>query len=262
MGVTPALNALGIAYFNGLGVARDTQRAVRYLRDAADKGDPDAMTNLAAAILGGVVSGNVNRLSQPDFSEAIALLESSALRGRQGALLELGSILVESPRTFIVPPHTGTSHEGARDCPRGVAILRLLVEMWGPCARALADALLAHKAGAARQALMRYLHAATLGSSVGMANAAHLLLQLDDQHEASAALPRAGGRVALAHELLREAHTLGNTDGSLALADALHDQASAGDDGDAAKSHDSGFREAFTLYQHGALCPAAPNLRS
>ena len=41
-------------------------------------------------------------------------------------------------------------------------------------------------------------------------------------------LPRPGGRRLLARRLLRRAHALGNTDGSLSLADDLFDEAEAG----------------------------------
>ena len=54
MGVTAGLNALGVAYFNGLGVQKDVPRAIEYLRRAVQGGDTDGMTNLAAALLGGV----------------------------------------------------------------------------------------------------------------------------------------------------------------------------------------------------------------
>ena len=266
MGVAPALNALAVAYFNGLGVARDRQRAVGYLRQAVEAGDPDAMTNLAAAILGGEVSGNRHQLSQADFGEALQLLEASALRGRQGSLLELGALLVGSPRTYVAPPPPGTAHEGADDCPRGVAMLRLLVEMWGSCARALADGLRAYKSGASGRALMLYMHAAALGSSAGMTNAAFLLLQLDD--EAAAVLPRPGGRVELARRLLRDAHELGNTDASLTLADMLYDEAStaggatppsASDDAEGTVSRENaGYAEALTLYEHVVRTVADP----
>ena len=120
-------------------------------------------------------------------------------------------------------------HAGAEDCPRGVALLRLLVEMWGPCADALAEGLKAHKSGAAGRALMQYLRAALLGSASGMANAAHLLLSSspDLDREIGAAWPQPNARVELARALLREAHGLGNTDASISLADELYQDASA-----------------------------------
>ena len=233
MGVVPALNALGIAHFNGWGVPRDTAKAIDYLRRAANLGDPEAMTNLAAATLGGEVSGHRHWILQEDFDEALALLEASALRGRRGALLQLGALLVGAPRTYVAPPARAegrVEHMGARDCPRGVALLRLLVEMWGPCAYALARALQAYKDGRRGRALMLYLRAAALGSSVGMANAAHLLLASggdDGSAPPWAALPRAERRAHVARALLREAHGLGNTDASIALADLLFDDAAA-----------------------------------
>ena len=270
------------------------------------QGDPEAMTNLAASVLGGETTAEVesdtetadpNGITQAAFDEGIALLEGAALRGRRGALMQLGALLVGSPRTWVAPPRTPVGHdrfsrlegyahaapherkhEGSDDCPRGAAMLRLLIELWGPCAAALADGLRAHKAGDGSKALMLYLRAAALGSAVGMANAAHLLLQMreepsgrvgeatgeevggeageeaDDEagdeageeageetgeEEASkgkpttetlpsaTSLPRPSGRLPLALALLREAHRLGNTDASLALADFLYDGATA-----------------------------------
>mmetsp|Transcript_8450 Transcript_8450/g.17107 ORF Transcript_8450/g.17107 Transcript_8450/m.17107 type:complete len:236 (-) Transcript_8450:8-715(-) len=96
--------------------------------------------------------------------------------------------------------------------------------MWGPCAAALRRGLEAYKRGELAHALMRYLHAAALGSAVGMANAAHILAGLDAE-AAARLLPRPEGAKALALSLLREAHALGNPDASLALADWLYDEA-------------------------------------
>lgn len=225
-GVAPALNALGVAYFNGLGTERDVERALHYLREAVALGDPEAMTNLAAFILGGedvaLTAGLRHQgLTEAGLAEGLELLESSALRGRRGALLLLGSILVGRPRTFIAEG----PHGDAIDCPRGVALLRLLLELWGGCAGWLAMGLKAYKAGHSVGSLMSYLHAAALGSATGMANAAHLLLKLSD--EEAAFLPRPHGRHALARSLLHEAHELGNTDASLSLADLLYDEATA-----------------------------------
>lgn len=114
-------------------------------------------------------------------------------------------------------------------------------------------------------ALMRYLHAAALGSSVGMGNAAHLLLRL--RGEEAASLPRPATRASLAHALLREAHELGNTDASLELADALYDEASAAtfstnaavEGGTRGRTTgDAGFVEALQLYKHTHLTVGDP----
>ena len=137
----------------------------------------------------------------------------------------LGSILVGKPRTFIA----SGPHGSGVDCAHGMALLRLLIEMWGPCAELLARGLRAFKEREWPQALMAYLHAAALGSAVGMANAAHLLLSEDNEaaDSLSAALPRPEGRRVLARSLLRLAHELGDTDASLALADMIYDEAAA-----------------------------------
>ena len=252
LGVTPAWNALGVAYFNGFGVPRDTVKAVACLRRAVQEGDPEAMTNLAAAILGGETTrqadGRLGVLGQGEFTEALSLLETSALRGRRGALLQLGALLVGAPRTYISPPGGDhhRKHDGQDDCPRGVALLRLLLEMWGPCADSLAAALRAWKAGDGTQALHLYLRAAAMGSSVGMANAAHLLLRLSDADAvADAQLARPESRATLARSLLREAHELGNTDASLALADLIYDEAKLR----GAEDDDDGFAKALELYE-------------
>ena len=43
----PSMNLLGIMYVSGLGVVQNTDAGLRYLRQAADNGSPDAMFNLA-----------------------------------------------------------------------------------------------------------------------------------------------------------------------------------------------------------------------
>lgn len=278
-GVVPALNALGVAYYNGDGAPLDKSLARSYLRRAALAGDPEAATNLAAMILGGDGEdreGWENRfpaqtISTASFDEARALLESAALRGRRGALLQLGALLAGRPIGWVAPAdRQGTPHAGADDCPRGVALLRLLVEMWGPCAAALADGLRAHKAGEPRRALMHYLFAALLGSGAGMANAAHLLLSLEGglfatsasaSDSAASASQERSERREVARELLGAADALGNTDASLELADLLHDTARAMDEsaGSGASDSDEGavrraaveatYEEAFVLYE-------------
>ena len=69
-----ALNALGIAYLNGLGVAKDSTTAIKLLEEAGECGSANAYYNL------GLIMKNAPREKQ-DFTKALSYFEKGAKSG-------------------------------------------------------------------------------------------------------------------------------------------------------------------------------------
>ena len=69
-----ALNALGIAYLNGLGVAKDSTMAIKYLEEAGKCGSANAYYNL------GLIMKNAPHEKQ-DFAKALRYFEEGAKTG-------------------------------------------------------------------------------------------------------------------------------------------------------------------------------------
>lgn len=100
-----ALNTLGIMYTAGLGVIQNTDRGISLLSNAADRGNEDAMYNLALIYgTGTIVSsyrlcGNVENIAKAD-----SWLEQSANRGHPPAqrLVQLYGRMSPSERWFEI----------------------------------------------------------------------------------------------------------------------------------------------------------------
>jgi len=71
-------NALAFMYARGLGVEKDEARAIALYREAAGKGDADAMFNLGILLEDG-------RGARADVAEAFRLYRAAAEKGHEGA---------------------------------------------------------------------------------------------------------------------------------------------------------------------------------
>ncbi|WP_264817927.1 tetratricopeptide repeat protein, partial [Acidomonas methanolica] len=81
----PAQRKLGIALYNGIGVAADPHRAETWLRKAALAGDVDAM-----AIVGDIILQM--GAPKPNYAEVTAWYRRAAEAGHPGAMVTLGQL--------------------------------------------------------------------------------------------------------------------------------------------------------------------------
>jgi len=83
-GNADAQNNLGVAYFNGQGVAKDEAKAVKWFRKAADQGDANAQNNL------GVAYANGQGVAK-DYAEAVKWYRKAADQGDANPQNNLGA---------------------------------------------------------------------------------------------------------------------------------------------------------------------------
>jgi hypothetical protein len=79
---------MGMLYDNGWGVTRDRMEACRWYLLAAEKGEPQAQTNLGAFYIEGLVG-------EPNPGEAVKWFRRAAVQGSPRAMISLGSIYGE-----------------------------------------------------------------------------------------------------------------------------------------------------------------------
>ena len=82
------MNQIGALYGEGRGVQRDYAEALRWIRKAADEGEPTAMNNVGRFYRDG-------RGVPPDYAEAIRWFRRAAERGIRMLWLRWGSHMSE-----------------------------------------------------------------------------------------------------------------------------------------------------------------------
>lgn len=117
-GKVEAQNYVGVSYLNGVGYMQDTQKAILWFKKAVEKGNADAMENLAVAyyengkptaesliwMKKAVESGNVSAMNKlgliyylgngvsPNQEEGIRWLTKAAELGQENAMMNLAGI--------------------------------------------------------------------------------------------------------------------------------------------------------------------------
>ena len=188
-----ALNGLGFAYFQGVGVERNESAARAFFLRAAALGSDSGGANAAFMLWRGLGG-------ERDAGGAVALWKTCAATGHFDCIHSLG-------RVHAAVEDSG----GARDAARALPFLAAAAEH-GPWAALVRRGFERYLARDYDGAYLRYKHAAVLGYEIGAANAAYLLQR--------GLVRRHAEQQRLAFVLLQHSHsrTGGSADSALSLA--------------------------------------------